>query len=163
MNKIKIEAKHSVKEQPLLKELAEIRDPEISIEVIQEEQPKEPTISKSSLAAHVIQEALGASQALAQSDSVVRIWWEVAIGAIGTKTVGSIKKAILRIIAANNRKKGNMVGAKVSITQEIDGITHVCDFICDEINEGDLDGAYTKITKTITDLKSIVGDEYLKK
>jgi len=162
MEKIKVEAKYILKEQVILDELKQIEDPEISIDIVQEEQPKSPTVSKSSLAAHIFQQAIETGQTLLQADSVLRIWGDLFIGTVGTKSYKLIKDKLLKLIKANNRKKGNMIGVEVSIHQDILGIDHICNFICDSIPEGELETALSKIDPYLKNLKETIGEEHLK-
>ena len=55
-----------------------------------------------------------------------------------------------------------MIGVEVSIHQDILGIDHICNFICDSIPEGELETALSKIDPYLKNLKETIGEEHLK-
>ena len=157
MQKIKIATKYIAMDKDTLKEVALLGDIDTLVEIVNEEQSKEPTISKSPLSGH-IQQIIDAGTALLQADSVVRIWYEGVVLYVGT----ALWKRLMKLIKSNNKKRGNMIGVKITIEKNVNNQSHRCDFVCDDIPEGSLEDALSKIQPTLDNMAKSIGEEYLK-
>ena len=117
MHKIHIDVKIQAKEKDILKSIIDDRDSKILIDIQEEEQSKEPVISKA-IEPNAIQPVMEAVKGLLTAYSIVHILVD-SIFPLILLSGYSKSKEFLKFILSNNRKKGNKIGVKITLEKEI--------------------------------------------
>ena len=158
MHKIHIDVKIQAKEKDILNSIIDDRDSKILIDIQEEEQSKEPVISKA-IEPNAIQPVMEAVKGLLTADSIVHILVD-SIFPLILLSGYSKSKEFLKFILSNNRKKGNKIGVKITLEKEINEKKYIYDFICDDIPEVELSDALSKANTTVDDLNITLGEDY---
>lgn len=159
MSEIRIYIKNQAAEKDTIRDIASISSNDISIKLTEEEQLKEPIVSKAALGANEITQIIDASKNLLSAESIVHL---VADSIFPLILIGGYKKTkeFLKFILSNNKKKGNKIGVKVTIEREVKERKCTYDFICDGIPESELSKALENVNSTLDNLHVTLGEEY---
>jgi hypothetical protein len=163
MTNIIIQVKNKAENKEMLTSAVDsLRSESVSIELILEEPVKGPIISRSPMGIYEAKEALEQIAQLLHADSIIRISVEGIVGNLAWNIFSKSLKKFKDFICFNNKQKGNAWGVKTEIKNIIkDKGIQIFSFYLDNISKEYIFDAIDKIEKTVKQIQSILGEQYI--